>query len=47
MVEICKQITINIFWVLTAIFQVAFVTAIIVGVLSNFLEKLHKEDEDE
>ena len=47
MIEICKQITINIFWVLAAIFQVTFVTAIIVGVLNSILEKIHKRDEEE
>jgi putative effector of murein hydrolase LrgA (UPF0299 family) len=47
MIEICKQLTINIFWVLAAIFQVTFIAVLVIGILSNLIEKLNKKDGEE
>lgn len=47
MIEICKQLTINIFWVLAAIFQVTFIAVLVIDILSNLIEKLNKKDGEE
>ena len=47
MIEICKQLTINIFWVLAAIFQVALIAVLTIGILSNILDKLTKKEDEE
>lgn len=47
MIEICKQLTINIFWVLAAIFQVTLIAVLVIGILSNLIEKLNKKDGEE
>ena len=47
MIEICKQLTINIFWVLSAIFQVTLIAALVIGILSNIVDKLSKKEDEE
>ena len=44
MIEICKNIAINIFWVLAALFQVGLLAALLTGILSRLLEKISKKD---
>ena len=47
MIEICKQLTINIFWVLAAIFQVTFIAVLVIGILSNIVDKFSKKEDEE
>ena len=47
MIELCKQLTINIFWVLAALFQVTLVVILIMGITSNVLKKMSKKEDEE
>lgn len=47
MIELCKQLTINIFWVLAALFQVTLVVILIMGITSNLLKKMSKKEDEE
>lgn len=47
MIELCKQLTINIFWVLAALFQVTLVVLLIMGIMSNILKKISKKEDEE
>ena len=46
MIELCKTLTINIFWVLAAILEVIMLVLLILGILSSFLNLL-KDGENE
>ncbi len=46
MIEICKAISINIFWVLTAIFQIGLVTILVLAIIGKVIEKVGKKDDN-
>lgn len=49
MIEICKQITINLFWVLAAMIEIAMGTLLVLAIISSLVDKLtgNKDHEDE
>ena len=44
-IEFCKTIAINIFWVLAAVIEVIALLLLVLGLISNVIDHLHKEDE--
>lgn len=40
MIEICKTLTINIFWVLAAVIEVIMLTLLVIGIINTVLERL-------
>lgn len=47
MIEFCKTIAVNIFWVLAAITEVLFVTGVILGIIDRVLKTRHQREEGE
>lgn len=45
MIEICKTLAINIFWVLAAVIEVIALLLLVLGLLSSIVGHLHKGDE--
>ena len=46
-IDFCKTLAINIFWVLAALVQVLLVAAIIIGILNSLLDNFPHKDGDE
>ena len=46
MIEFCKNIAINIFWMLAAVFQIGLLVVLIIGILSRIFSKIAEIGED-
>ena len=47
LVDFCKELAVNLFWVLAAVIEVLMAVILILGLLSSLLGHLHHEDGEE
>ena len=45
MVEVCKNLAINLFWVMTAVFELVIFSAMVIGLLSSIIKHLSNKDD--
>ena len=45
MVEVCKNLAINLFWVMAAAFELIIFSAMIIGLLSSIFKHLSDKDD--
>ena len=46
MVEICKNLAINLFWVMTAVFELIIFSAMVIGLISSIFKHLGNKDDE-
>ena len=45
-VEFCKTLAVNLFWVLAAVIEVIALLLLVLGLLSGIIDRLHKGDQE-